>query len=318
MYPLKRMLFEPNMVLNQDNTKSYVFEAPDGHSYRMNENVYHEVDQADGTHPLNLSEEVIERLKQLNVLTTERIERHGLFFDIHLWMISEERQKQLKPFCTFVNRCLPFAMAVSLVLGILAILRFPYVNSDSSALLSLLLLFLSVMCHELGHFSAGVAYDCRASSIGAYLLGILPIIGYARVDYEKHLTVRHRVQLMLAGIEVNFLLAGLCMVLTYVFHSETLLILSFDNLLMGIVNLMPAFCLDGDRAISVLFGVDSLNATALSWLFSSEKRRRMLHGGVVGYVWLVVFSVMLLADIALVLVLLLNIRGLFTIFLDLF
>jgi len=137
-----------------------------------------------------------------------------------------------------------------------------------SSVSTVVLMFVIVVLHELGHAFAARRYGIRASRIL-----LLPIGGMAEFDSIPR-QPRREILIALAGPAVNFLLAGLLALFfgwsnspsaagtpaSWAEVPDTLLAV---NLIMGTFNLLPAFPMDGGRVLRALLGLrlDYLAAT---------------------------------------------------------
>ena len=73
------------------------------------------------------------------------------------------------------------------------------------------LLVCSLALHEVGHLVAGLAYGYKISDTGILLLGIIPIGAYVAHEDKKDASRSEKVQFALAGVEMNLLIAGICL-----------------------------------------------------------------------------------------------------------
>jgi Zn-dependent protease len=141
----------------------------------------------------------------------------------------------------------------------------------------ILLLFVIVTLHELGHAVAAQRYDVPVKQIV-----LLPIGGVAQLDHIPE-TPWHEFVIAVAGPAVNFLLAillgalvilpGFGFVTTVeefmaVDNITLLLIFSYVfvyNLFLGVFNLLPAFPMDGGRILRALLATRFDYLTATRW-----------------------------------------------------
>jgi Zn-dependent protease len=136
--------------------------------------------------------------------------------------------------------------------------------SSGAYALFLLGLFASVLLHELAHAAVGARFGVRTLEIVMF-----PIGGVSRL--ERMLQPKEELWISLAGPLMNLLLAGALFAVVVPLHqtvpirqfsdlvadlaqpSETVLPrLAFANLLLGLFNLLPAFPMDGGRALRAL------------------------------------------------------------------
>ncbi|APD49639.1 site-2 protease family protein [Synechococcus sp. CS-602] len=130
------------------------------------------------------------------------------------------------------------------------------------ALLTALLLFVSVLLHELGHSFVAMAYGVKVRSITLFLLG-----GVATVERECS-TALSALQVAAAGPLVSLVLASVLLLGSHsVSHAwplagEVVQQLGVLNLVLGLFNLLPGLPLDGGLIVK-----------ALVWQFTGSQRR---------------------------------------------
>jgi Zn-dependent protease len=109
--------------------------------------------------------------------------------------------------------------------------------------------FASVLLHELGHALAARRYGIRTRGIT-----LLPIGGLAQLEGEPR-TPKQELVIALAGPAVNFVLAAGLYVIVAITGLPTWGLLGsllVANLSLGLFNLIPAFPMDGGRALRAL------------------------------------------------------------------
>jgi Zn-dependent protease len=130
------------------------------------------------------------------------------------------------------------------------------------ALATALLLFVSVLLHELGHSLVAIAHGVKVRSITLFLLG-----GVATVERECS-TALAALQVAAAGPLVSLVLAGLLLLASHsVSHlsplaGEMVQQLGALNLVLGLFNLLPGLPLDGGLIVK-----------ALVWQYTGSQRR---------------------------------------------
>ena len=110
----------------------------------------------------------------------------------------------------------------------------------------LLAVFGSVLLHELGH-----ALMARRYNIATHQITLLPIGGLAQLEGDPR-TPKQEMAIALAGPAVNFAIAAVLFAGMTLFGVSTYGLLGslmIANLSLGLFNLVPAFPMDGGRAL---------------------------------------------------------------------
>jgi Zn-dependent protease/predicted transcriptional regulator len=118
----------------------------------------------------------------------------------------------------------------------------------AAAIVVSLLLFASVILHELGHSVISLRYKIPVVSITLYFFG-----GLARIAKEPEKPIQE-FNIAIAGPVVSFALAGVFYGLSFAFAKNQLIsaatgYLAEINGIMGLFNLAPGFPLDGGRIL---------------------------------------------------------------------
>ncbi len=114
--------------------------------------------------------------------------------------------------------------------------------------LTSLLLFGSVLFHELGHSAVALRYKIPVVSITLFIFG-----GMAAIEREPERPLQ-KFNIAIAGPLASFLLAGIFFVIAQPFSADsvmgvTCLWLAGINALLGVFNLVPGFPLDGGQIL---------------------------------------------------------------------
>ena len=169
------------------------------------------------------------------------------------------------------------------------------------ALATAVLLFASVLLHELGHSLVALAQGVKVRSITLFLLG-----GVASVERESS-TARGALLVAAAGPAVSLLLAVLLLSLrTSAARLSPVLGAMVDelgglNLVLGLFNLLPGLPLDGGLIVKALVwqvtgsqrrGVEVANASGrfLAYLAIGLGTMLLLRGSGVGGAWLILLG----------------------------
>jgi Zn-dependent protease/predicted transcriptional regulator len=118
-----------------------------------------------------------------------------------------------------------------------------------------LLLFVSVLLHELGHSLIALRYKIPVRSITLFLFGGISQIGAEPVSAVSEFWIA------ITGPLISFLIAGICWLLTFITAGFAPLFaiikyLAYINLILGVFNLIPGYPLDGGGVLmSIVWGV---------------------------------------------------------------
>ena len=244
---------------------------------------------------------LLHRLKNNGLLITKRYE--GFVIGRYMVFLVANRVDRIRTFCGVFNLLLPFASLIFFACGAVSYARCETIYGDMNYFLYYLLFFLSITAHEFGHFAAAVTYRYYVAHAGVLLLfRIIPLGAYVSCRPDgKVRAKRHKVQFFLAGIEMNFLLAGLFSMLSCIPWAlgETFYIAAYSNVILGTVNLLIAPMLDGGKALAAALGIDDF------WTFtrnalSRRHRKRLLHSGAAGWFCLGLSTVGALAQVLLI------------------
>tara|TARA_Y100000310_G_scaffold290841_1_gene318335 strand:- start:1071 stop:1658 length:588 start_codon:yes stop_codon:yes gene_type:complete len=110
----------------------------------------------------------------------------------------------------------------------------------------LLMLFGSVILHELGHALMGQAFGVFTKEII-----LTPIGGIALLDRALD-NSRAEIWIAWAGPAVNFILVALSLPLLFISNASWLSYFIMVNMMLGVFNLIPAFPMDGGRILRAL------------------------------------------------------------------
>lgn len=203
---------------------------------------------------------------------------------------------------------------LGLVIFTLARGYFPLTNPELGlgaywlmALIAALLLFISLLAHELAHSLVAQHYNISIRSITLFVFG-----GVAQIEKEPQ-TPAVELQMALAGPILSFFLSFVFYSLTKIFYyiglSNALISISnylfMINFIVGVFNLIPGFPLDGGRvlrAISWHFSKDIKKATAIAtgfgkffaFCFMALGFANLLSGSVLSGIWIIFIGLFLL------------------------
>lgn len=279
--------------------KHYFIEDKNKMEYEVSFHVYQELMHADGTHPLHISEQLLEQLKNNNILTTKRYIFDGVINRFILFPIGH-KVVRFRPICRYINAALPFLAFFLLVVSVFLKQRYCYSGiGDLNVPLYYLLIIFSLVAHEYAHLISGISYGYRFTQMGLLLLGIFPVGAYVAHLEKKNVSYFARLQFSLAGIEANVLIAAVFLLLSMIPSplDATLATAANINVFLAVLNLLPASGLDGESALCALLGIDEISEYSKLFLKNKKFRKRVLHAGAPGYICAVVFSVNLIASV---------------------
>lgn len=186
----------------------------------------------------------------------------------------------------FANGILVILWLPVLILGIVMFVgKNGYESGTVNIFGTLVGALLGMVLHEFGHAFAGVSFGANVFEIGILTLLGIPIGAYAGVD-ERFVKKRSsRIQIFAAGVEMNFLIMGLFLILAASFPDEASFCLSaaLTNGFLALVNLMPADGLDGASILFELLGGSNVSAGIKKIVSDKKERRRMAKRGAFGY-----------------------------------
>ncbi len=266
----------------------YYAENADGDEYEISFSLWNALDRADGTGPLALPDggkRILPTLKERGLVRTSRfVEDEGLYNRFILFPVGNCSARAVRA-CRVMNRLLPLAAFVALTIGVnmIASGRFA-IGGGLNLWLYYVLVIASLALHETGHLIAGLGYGYEISDVGILLLGILPFGAYVAHAEKESASKTEKIQFSLAGIEMNLLTAGLCLVLSAAWYplSFTMVSVAVINILLAGLNLLPTSGLDGESVLSTLCGVDCIGEEAVKILRDRKCRRALLHSGRAG------------------------------------
>lgn len=275
----------------------YYIENADGEEFEVGRSLWNALLRADGTRPLSLPDKgrkILPALKRRGLVQTSRFVRcDGVFNRFILFPIGN-RLRSCRPLCRIVNALLPLAALLLFIPGVYLLATASISGRyHFNGWLYAGLLIASLPLHELGHLIAGLAYGYKIRDTGILLLGTLPIGAYVAHEDKENAPQIQQIQFALAGVEADLLFAGLCLLLAFLRYplSLTLILAANVNIILAGINLLPVSGLDGEAALSALFGIRSISATASRWLFSRKRRQKLLRSGFPGYACLCVFLI---------------------------
>lgn len=266
----------------------YYVENREGEEFEISHGLYRALLHADGTQPLKArgcGKNTIKNLKRCGIVRTSRFVGDGLINRFIVCPIGS-RAKKYYLACNMMNDMLPTASVLLFIIGV--IMKLFTGEPDDYEFYSAIyygFIILSLAAHEVGHLISGISSHYKFSDAGILLLGIFPIGAYVAHEENEHASQKEKLQLSLAGIEVNLLMAGIFLLASSIGSSMAYTYASVANvnLILAILNLLPAGGLDGETALSALIGVESISEIAKECISNKRQRRQLLRSGAKGY-----------------------------------
>lgn len=160
-------------------------------------------------------------------------------------------------------------------------------------------LIFSMVPHELGHAIASFRYGALVYEIGLMRKHFFPG-AYVLADDSRIKNTLHKAQINMAGIEVNFLITGIGLILVSLGHNNNIWFklsgmiaaIAFESFVAALANIVFLEGLDGEHTLTNLLGIEvgsfesCVNAN-MSVLFSSKRRRKYFErNGANGFAYL--------------------------------
>ncbi|MEG0770448.1 MAG: site-2 protease family protein [Clostridia bacterium] len=135
----------------------------------------------------------------------------------------------------------------------------------SDATLYIFPIILSAAAHEMGHILAIYLSKGKISKIH-----ILPFGAQITIFNKENISYKKEIIISASGVLVNFILLLISVFLNYYFDMQILLFMSFCNLSLMLINLVPIYPLDGGRILYafLLLKLDIVKATLFSDILS--------------------------------------------------
>ena len=295
MYPMLCEGVEFRISGKENEPKCYYVQNANGEEFRVNRSLFKALKHADGTRPLllpNHGEEIIPELKRYGLVHTNRLIKGILFSQFIILPVSERRAKKWRPLCKILNGELSSVACMMLIISIFlctSTYRGRHLEiemDDLNICLYTGLYVLSVLLHEFGHLIAGIAYKYPVKEVGVIFFLIIPIAAYVRDDNKTDTVKDEYLQFVMAGLEVNLLLAGIFFIAAVFCEPQTTTFFAavWTNISLIISNLIPTEILrtDGTRALNTVLECESVFDLARKWLGSRKRRKKLVHKGLLG------------------------------------
>ncbi len=223
------------------------------------------------TDPYSISpyrEDVAEFLDYLyseRLIRSHRFETDSLLFLFSIW--TPKTKGWLEKNASILNDCLIYMAPTSLLFGILL-----WETSTDFSIVSgwmgwILGTVIGVFFHEIGHCIAVLAYGGKVYEIGLGIAYLMPL-AYTAMDANRIRGRLKRIQVSLAGLEMNILLIGIFMMLSRIHPSFALETAAMTNVFLVVMNLVGNVVVDGFDVIVDLLGIKIEGELSFKSLFS--------------------------------------------------
>lgn len=257
------------------------------------------------------------KLEAENVIRDKRFfSKFFLFLLVTIWRPKITENFRIASF--IINGLLLISFLPLLAFSMFYFLYYTYdINFDYMIVGSVAGMLIGLVMHELGHMFACLAYGGRVFEVGVMLQFLLMPGAYVLMNESNIKNRMRRVQVSAAGIEMNLLLTAIFLFLSAMFESLSGLFLgaAIQNIFLALLNLTFVDGFDGMTIMCELLGVECIVSKAKRITKSKHKRKRLKKDGISGKATIAVSYILRGIQIALPLILALNIMGVISWFL---
>ena len=235
-------------IIQDGSDTIYYAENADGNRFEISRLLWDVLEKTDGSYQLDLPNKTIPLLKAMGLVRTSRfVHMKGLNSYFTLFPISnrtkDPRRWKILLYILYILSLLLFGSGF-LIWASNSIRIGPVFDGTLiGCLLFAALFYSSIFLHEIGHFIAAKAFGIKTTEIGVFLFGIIITGAYTSYlrESKRDLSVLERILFSEAGIIVNLLIAGLCLIFASVYYplSYSLTISADFITLMVITDLLP-------------------------------------------------------------------------------
>ncbi len=191
------------------------------------------------------------------------------------------------------------------------------INYDCNILWGNILgLITGIVLHEFGHAMAAVSYKGKFFEMGVMLMYHILPAAYVFIDNSIVKKRMQRIQIFAAGIETNFLLSGLFLILASVFPQigGNFFVAAINNMLLALINAMFINGLDGCAIMSELMSETDLIGKIKTVIKNKLVRKQMRKWGLSGHATIAVCYILAVFQISLISLVALNFLEVFLCF----
>lgn len=178
----------------------------------------------------------LSELEGMDYITTRRWNGSLLMAQITLWFAPRRVPAAVRRACRALSLLLAVLWLPVLSLGLMQLLRGNWADGGSDTLGIVLGLLAGIILHEAGHAVTCVGFGGRLVCVGVCVQLLLIPGAFVMPDYI-HLPRAARVHMLLSGVEMNFLLAGLAFLAGVVVWGDCFAMLGVVNVTLALLNL---------------------------------------------------------------------------------
>ena len=256
-------------------------------------------------------DELLDELDDMDLLRCRRILARD-FAEIYLtlWIPRESISFRIAAF--IINKLLLFLWLPVFVLSLFYFFDSSVNINDEYLLLGYFIgLIAGLIIHESGHMFACLAYGGQVFEMGVFIKGIFPG-AYTQTNSSNLKKRMQRVQISAAGIEANFLLAGIALFLATL--SKMLCGFFFEfavaNVFLAALNLLLVDGIDGMAIMGELLGIDDLADKTKMIKNNKSKKRKIASKGITGKLSVAVCYIISFVKMAIPIIILINLMEL--------
>ena len=257
------------------------------------------------------SEEEMDKLLSMledmeNIITTRRWNGSFLMPQLTLWFAPRHIPAAVRRACKTISLLLAVAWLPVLIFGLLQFLHGNWADGGSETLGIVLGLLAGIVLHEAGHAVSCVGFGGRLVCAG--LLSQFFVIpgAYVEVD-DVRLSRSERVHMLLSGVDMNFLLAGLSLLAGTIAWGDCLTMAGLMNVVFGLLNIgIYYFGMDGAKALEELMGNQDLSEAILARRTARQTIRR--RAGVSGRARIAAVHILSVLQLGILSILILNFK----------
>lgn len=251
-------------------------------------------------------DKLLSMLEENEYIRTRRWNGSFLAAQVTLWFAPRHIPAAVRRACKTISLLLAVTWLPVLIFGLLQFLHGNWADGGSETLGIVLGLLAGIVLHEAGHAVSCVGFGGRLVCAG--LLSQFFVIpgAYVEVDHVR-LSRSERVHLLLSGVEMNFLLAGLSLLVGTIAWGDCLTMAGLMNVVFGLLNIGIYYSgMDGAKALEELMGDQALSEAILTRRTARQTIRR--RAGVSGRARIAAVHILSVLQLGILAILILNFK----------